>query len=182
MRLKRNPLLLLFLLPFLNSCISNADFDQLDLNAEPIVSFPLVFFELNQLDFLDETGTIELEAASDVSDLDFFESDTFREDLLRADFLFEVKNSFNRSFFINIELLDINNNPTYTFNQIALQPLMPDFVEFRENIIIADHPNVVNTRRVKVTAILTTGSTILDPDVAQRLEFKSSGIFYLKID
>jgi hypothetical protein len=180
MRLKCTSLILLFILPLFNSCINNADFDQIDLNADPIVNIPLVFFELNQLDFLDDTGNVEIQTVTDISDLDFFESATFREDLRRADFFFEIRNTFPRGFRVQIDLLDINDNSTYSFATIFVG-VSEDFIEFRENIIISEVPNVLNTRKLRITINLPPSSEVLDPDVEQVLEFKSAGIFYLTL-
>jgi c-di-GMP-related signal transduction protein len=56
-----------------------------------------------------------------------------------------------------------------------------DFIEFRENIIISEVPNVLNTRKLRITINLPPSSEVLDPDVEQVLEFKSAGIFYLTL-
>jgi len=74
MRIRYTPLIILFILPLFNSCLDNADFDQINFDIEPIVEVPLVFFELNQLDFLDDTGTVEIQTVTDLTDIDFFES------------------------------------------------------------------------------------------------------------
>ena len=81
MRFKCNPLILLLLLPLFSSCVNNADFDQINLDVEPRVVFPLVFFELNQLDFIDDVTNAELTFVSDVTDVEVFQSSTIRDNL-----------------------------------------------------------------------------------------------------
>ena len=51
MKLKYKPLVLLFIVTFLSSCVNNLDFDQINLDHTPIINAPLVFFEATQNDF-----------------------------------------------------------------------------------------------------------------------------------
>jgi hypothetical protein len=40
----------------------------------------------------------------------------FRKSLIQADFFFEINNTINRSFIVDIVLLDGNNQPLYNFS------------------------------------------------------------------
>ena len=178
MRLNRTPLILLFIIPFLNSCINNADFDQVNINAEPILNFPLVYFELNQLDFLDDTGTIEIPTITDVTDVEVFSSSTVRENLGRVDLIYQIENEFERGFIFEIDFLDDAGNVTYSFQNVTV-PSGLNFIEIRENIVIAENPAILNTTQIRVQINLSAASTTLDPDVERRIEFRSTGVFYL---
>lgn len=178
MRLKYKPLILLFILPFLNSCINNADFDQVDVDAEPILNFPLVFFELDQLDFLDDTGTVELSAVADITELDVFQSSLVRNNLGRVDLIFEIENMFGRGFQVEVDFLDDADNVTYSFNNISVAAGL-NFVEIREGIVVNQNPAIFNTTKMRVIVNLVPSSLTLDPDEEKKLEFRSIGIFYL---
>ncbi|MEQ6124572.1 hypothetical protein AAON49_10250 [Pseudotenacibaculum sp. MALMAid0570] len=181
MKLKYTPLILLFLLsPFINSCVSNADFNQVNLDVEPILNFPLVYFELDQSDFLDDTGTIEIQAVADVTELEFFNSTTVRENLTRVDLLFELTNQFDRAFRIEVDFLDIDDNITYSFADIPIGVFTSD-LQVRQNILIADNPQVLNTAKVRVTVNILSTGVVLDPTIERRFKFESVGIFYLDL-
>lgn len=178
MRFKLHPLILLVILPFFNSCINNADFDQINVDVEPILEFPLVFFELDQLDFLDDTGTIEIAAVTDVTDIDVFTSSTVRDNLGRVDLIFQIRNRFERGFQVEVDFLDANDNVTYSFQNISV-PDGLNFVEIRENIVVSQNPNILGTTKVRVIINLTASSVQLDPDIERSFEFRSVGVFYL---
>jgi len=170
MRLKCTPLVLLFILPLFNSCINNADFDQLDeLSAEPIVEIPIVFFDLDQLDFLDDTGTAEIQTVTDVTDLNFFETETFRENLIQVNLEMRARNTFNRTFRIRIQFLDEAGNPTYTFATLAVPFSGDQFITFTEVITIVNNPGVLNTSRARVTITIDPANETLDPEVSFNL-------------
>ncbi len=178
MRFKFKPLILLFILPFIVSCVDNADFNQIDVNIDPIVNAPLVYFELDQLDFLEDTGA-EVVTISDVTDIDIFQTSTIRNNLGRVDLIISMQKDFPRGFQIRIAFLDDNLVPTYELNNIPFAASRTE-IEFRENIGIEANPGILNTTkmRVEIELIPSNGAPI-DPDVNWELEFRSAGIFYL---
>ncbi len=180
MRKRYTPFILLFILPLFNSCVVNADFDQINLDIEPEFSTPLVYFELNQLDFLDDTGTIEIESISDLTDLEIFQSTTVRDNLIRVDFQFEIRNTFDRRFVAEMELLSANDDVVFAFNPLFVQESEQTFFS-RQEIIISENPNILNTRKARVKITLVPVSTSLDPDVERKLEFRSTGEFFLRL-
>lgn len=180
MKIKYTPLLLLFILPFLNSCVNNADFDQIELDIEPVFNTPLVYFELNQLDFLDDTGAIEIQTVTDLTDLEIFQSSVVRDNLIRVNFDFLITNTFNRRFLVQTELLNSSNDVVYAFQPLNIAPGADSFSQ-GENIVVSDNPQILNATRARVTITLVPVTSTLDPDVEQRLEFRSSGTFYLRI-
>ena len=66
MRLKLIPLQIIICITFLVSCTDNLNFDNINLELEPEVTSPLVFFELDQRDFLDENDQ-EITVVSDIT-------------------------------------------------------------------------------------------------------------------
>ena len=49
----------------------------------------------------------------DAQEFDVFRDSFFRKSLRRADFFFEINNTINRSFTVDIVLLDGNDQPLY---------------------------------------------------------------------
>jgi hypothetical protein len=52
--------------------------------------------------------------AGDILNFDVFRDTYFNDSLRRTDFYFEIDNTINRAYRINLYLLDANNSPLYT--------------------------------------------------------------------
>ena len=109
-----NKFLRIFILSiFFLSCSSDLDFDQVnDLMLEPVVIANLTTFDVPANEFV--IGGIEQNVAGDVMNFDIFRDTYFNDSLRRADFFFEINNTINRAYRINLYLLDANNSPLYT--------------------------------------------------------------------
>ena len=91
-----------FSLCFLISCTDNLNFDEINLNVDPILTAPLIYFELNQDDFYNSTTATEIPLITDTSDFRVFKSSAIRNDVFKVVFDFEIENRFDRSFEVNI--------------------------------------------------------------------------------
>lgn len=181
MKFKYKSLVLLFIATLLSGCLNNIDFDQVNLDIEPVINVPLVSFELDQLDFFDVDNSIEIETVTDISDLEIFESSTFQNDLLRFDAIFQMSKDFERIFTVNIDFLDVNDNITFSTATMVLLNTRTR-LDARVNINVSEFPLILNTSKVRIRIRLIPGvSTIIDPDVARKFEFKSVGVFYLRL-
>jgi len=109
-----NKFLRIFILSiFFLSCSSDLDFDQVnDLKLEPVVVANLATFDVPANEFV--IGGFEQNVAGDVMNFDIFKDTYFNDSLRRADFFFEIDNTINRAYRINLYLLDANNSPLYT--------------------------------------------------------------------
>ena len=95
------------------SCSSDLDFDQINqLKLEPVVVLNLATFDVPANEFV--IGGIEQNVAGDVVNFDVFRDTYFTDSLKRADFFFEINNTINRAYRINLYLLDANNLPLFT--------------------------------------------------------------------
>ncbi|MBL4605889.1 MAG: hypothetical protein JKY02_09590 [Flavobacteriaceae bacterium] len=179
MKFKCNPLVLLFITTIFCSCANDLDFDQIDLEHTPVINTPLVFFELDQNDFFDDIGAIEISSVSDISEFRLLESSTIRDHVVFANVLFEVNNQFDRLFNVNVVFLDDNDDVTMSLTQFTILPGDPGF-ELREGISISNNPSFLTSTKIRVTISLVPSGVILDPDIPRTFKFKSSGIFYLR--
>ena len=170
----------IFSLCFLISCTDNLNFDEINLNVEPVLTAPLIYFDLDQNDFFDYTSDTEIPLITDTSDFRVFKSSAIRNDVFKVVFDFEIENRFDRSFEVNIVFCDGNDNITRTipsFN-IAAQDL--NYV-VSDSIEIAAFPVFLTSRKVKVEVKLNPSSSQIDPNIYQIIKFKSTGTFYLSI-
>lgn len=102
-----------FLTIFSLSCSSDLDFDQVnDLKLEPVLVANLATFDVPANQFV--VNGMEQTVAGDLLDFNVFRNSFLNESLTRADFFFEIDNTINRAYRINLYLLDANNSPLYT--------------------------------------------------------------------
>ena len=179
MKFKYKPLVLLFIVTFFSSCVNDLDFDQINLDHTPIINSPLAFFELDQNDFFDEVGAVEITSVTDISEFRLLQSSIVRDNITFANVLFEVNNQFDRFFNVNVVFLDDNDNVTLSLTQFTILPNDPSF-ELREGISISNNPAFLASTKIRVTISLGPSSTTIDPEVPRTFKFKSSGIFYLR--
>lgn len=107
------PLLLLFMIA---SCVEDVDFDQ----AEDFVIFPvlessLIFFNFPASEFQEPTGTAIVTVGDDL-ELDVFNDEFLRDNLIKAEFFFEITNSIDRNFRATIIMYDETDQITYNFD------------------------------------------------------------------
>ncbi|WP_163396049.1 AccI family restriction endonuclease [Flavobacterium limi] len=99
------------------SCSGDLDFDQIDdLKLEPVVVANLTYFNIPAKDFVDNGN--EQSIAFDAQDFNPFRNSLMREELIKAEFNFEIRNTVNRAYKIDLVLIDSQNNTieTLSFN------------------------------------------------------------------
>ncbi|TYP98017.1 hypothetical protein C7447_103185 [Tenacibaculum adriaticum] len=164
------------------SCVKDIDFNQAqDFEITPEVAVSLVKFNLDQNDLV--MGGIEIDSISQSTVFTMLDNTTAQEDLVKIDFQFEVVNTFNRDFEINLIFLDDNDIETYRISTLKINAQDEDF-NYIETLVISDHQEFLLSRKIQVILRLlpsSDGSTI-DPNDPRTFVFKSAGIFYFRID
>ena len=178
MRFKLVPLQIVICIAFLFSCSSNLNFDNINLEIEPEVTIPLVFFELDQRDFLDENDQ-EITVVSDITVFRIFDNTVLKDNLVELTLDFEIENGFDRSFLVDFVFLDEDENITYDVEDFSINTGNLDYSSTR-SIVIETSPEFLNSIKVKVDVVLSPSTTILNPDIEKTFKFRSSGTFYLK--
>ena len=109
-----NKFLALFSLSLLTlSCSSDLDFNQVNnLKLEPVVVANLASFDVPAHQFV--SGGVEQTVSGDLLDFDIFKDSYFNKSLVRADFFFEINNTINRAYKMDLFFLDANNSLIYT--------------------------------------------------------------------
>lgn len=181
-KLKRAPLFLVFIL-MISSCVKHVDFNQIeDLSAKPIIESSLVYFTLDQVDFFDLVNSVEVVTPiNDTSGFTILNSKFVRDNLISTELNIEVNNQFDRQFTVNIVFLDNNNVEVHKFDPIIVAANNQNFSQ-KEAIDISGNEQFLSSTKIRISVELSPSSdgSVLDPNVEQKLEFKSSGIFYLK--
>ena len=108
------------LLLFSFSCASDLDLDQVnDLKLEPVVVANLAYFNIEAKDFV-SSGTGELELIEETTS-DIFNDSFFRRRIKRVDILFELENTIDREYELDLSFLDINGTIIHN-TKINVQP------------------------------------------------------------
>ena len=178
MKFKLVPLQILLCISFFISCTDNLNFDNTNLVLEPVVNTPIVYFELNQNNFLDEFNQ-EISVVSDITVFRILETTILKENLVELKIDFEVENGFNRMFLINMFFLDDDNNITYTVDEFIIDAGDLNYSATR-TILIETTPEFLNSTRFRTDIILPPASTNLNPAIEKVFKFRSSGTFYLR--
>lgn len=182
MRKKQFYCLLAFLSLILGSCVDNIDFSQAeDASITPVVAVSLVNANITQNDLV--VGGSEVGTITQTSVVSILDNGIARNDLDRAVFRFEVNNQFNRDFRINFIFLD--NNDVSTNNDITLNIDANNTSFVQENeIIVANNPEFLNTRKIQVELALLPSSdgSSIDINVPTSFDFKSAGTFYFSFN
>lgn len=175
--LRRYSLLLLGFI--LNSCVENLDFDQGEYNASPVLNSPIVFFNLDQNDFIDTTTNTDILCLTEVSNFTYFAGPFFRDNVERVELSIEVNNQFNRSFTFTMDFLDDNDQVVYSIASFTAPPnqmVTPSITP----IIISDNQNFLNTRKIRIIVKMSASTVPLNPNIIQNVSFKSAGTYYVR--
>ena len=178
MRLKLIPLQIIICITFLVSCTDNLNFDNINLVIEPEYTSPLVFFKLDQRDFLDENNQ-EISVVSDITDFRVLDNTVLKENLVELAIDFEIENGFNRSFLVDFIFLDEDENITYNVDDLSVNAGNLNYSSTR-SILIETTPEFLNSTKIRVDVFLSPSSTILNPDIEKTFKFRSSGTCYIK--
>ncbi|MFY0603629.1 MAG: hypothetical protein JXQ93_06740 [Flavobacteriaceae bacterium] len=175
----KNFLLLFFLSFVFNSCVDNLNFDQIEYSATPIYNSPIIFFDLDQNDFIDSTTNTDILTTEDITNFTYLETSFIRENLEKVELNMEVNNRFDRSFTFSFEFLDENSNGTHPIINFTVNPneiLNPVI----NPILIANNQDFLRTRKIRVRIEMSASTTPLSSTVIQNLSFKSTGTYFIR--
>ncbi|WP_281322534.1 hypothetical protein [Flavobacterium aestivum] len=97
------------------SCSSDLDFNQADqFNIKPVFTTNLAYFPLEANQFI--VDGVEQSTFSYISNVDFFHTGFIRDDLVKTELYFRVKNTINRAYTYNIAFQDANNITIHNVN------------------------------------------------------------------
>lgn len=182
MKKKQVYCLIVFLSLFLNGCVDNIDFSQAeDLEISPAVAVSLVNATITQNELV--VGGAEVGSITQTSVVTILDNSIAQNDLISAVFQFEISNQFNRDFRITFSFLD--ENDVNTNNDITLNIAANDTnFSHEEEIVVANNPTFLNTRKVQVelTLLPSSDGSSIDINVPTSFIFKSAGTFYFNIN
>jgi len=167
----------LLVITFLISCSDDLDFEQInDAQFTQNAVVTGVFFEADQTQFLDASQTNEIDEVSILSSIDFFSGEYIQNNLVKVVFEFEIENTFDRDFQINIIFLNDASQETANVTLTATQnTITTRSVTFEGNPL----NDLKTSSQIILEAKLLPGSTPIDINSTEKLTLKSTAIFTL---
>lgn len=171
---------ILILTIFIFSCSSDLDFEQTEnVSIQPVIVSNLAAFEIQAKEFV--SGGIEQTQFEDVPNFDLFADIFFKNNLTKIDFLFEINNTINRDFVVDLVLLDEVDSPLYTVTipvpaYSGVEKLVIKKEVFETNLAV-----LTSTRKMSFTIRLLPG-TLLTETSPGSLKLRSNVTGYFKIE
>lgn len=170
-----------FLAFFSFSCSSNLDFDQVnDFKSEPVIVANLATFDVAANQFVE--GGVEQIVSGDLMSFDIFNESFLNTNLNRVDFFFEIDNTINRAFKMDLYFLDDTNQVVYRIPfDVPASTGVQNLVTKTE---IFENANLdLLKKSTKIAFIVTMyPGTMLDENSLGSLKLRSSATLYFNIE
>jgi hypothetical protein len=175
-----NRFIAIFILSILSlSCSSDLDFNQVnDLKVEPVVIANLASFDIQANQFV--IGGVEQNLAGDVLNFNVFKDAYFTNALTKADFFFEINNTINRAFQLNLVFLDANNLPIYSIPFDV--PANTSGITKTEIFQNSQLDLLKRTTKIAFVIILPPGVPVLTASSLGSLKLRSSATIYFVLE
>ena len=143
-------------------------------------SVDLVFFDILVNGFV--TNGVEQNLIFDTADVDVFKDNFFRDNLKKVEFLFEMENTINRAYLVNLVFLDNNNQSLHTIQlTIPAYAGVENKVTKTETFENAQLDLLKRTTKIAFTLTMLSG-TPLNQSSPGRLKLRSGITAYLVVE
>lgn len=163
---------------FLFSCSSDLDFNQVnDLVVAPVYVANLSSFDVPAKDFV--TNGIEHSSGFDMEKFDVFRDAFFSNHLTKAEFFFEINNTINRAYTLDLVLRDENYAVLYTTHlTVPAYSGTENKVTYTEVFENAKLNLLKQTKTLGFVFTMTSGPALTENSTGN-LTFKSSATVYM---
>lgn len=163
------------------SCSSDLDFNQVDdLKTEPVVVSNLATFDIPANQFI--SNGIEQTVTGDLMNFDIFKDTYFTSILNRMDFYFEINNTINRAYIINLYFLDANNARLHTISMnVPAYSGAPNIITSDETFENAELDTLKKTTQIVFLITMLPGPPLSENSQGS-LKLRSSGTLYLVVE
>jgi len=160
----------------LSSCLDDLDYEQAeDFEIEPEVVVSLLNFDLTQNELVLANISEPPTVIEDQVLLPSFKNAIVQDDLEILGLEFELSNSFDASFTIDVVFWDELKEETYTVTSIEV-PANTELFTYAEDIVILNNPSFLNSYEVSVKITYNGGE--INEDIEANLIFKSAALLY----
>lgn len=169
------------LLLFSFSCASDLDLDQVnDLKLEPVVVANLAYFNIEAKDFA-SSGSVETVLSKETTS-DIFNDSFFRRRIKRVDILFELENTIDRAYMLDLSFLDINGTIIHN-TKLNVQPYTGIENKVAKTEVFQDANLDILKQTTKIVFKLRMlAGTSLSPSSPGGLKFRSGVTAYIVVE
>jgi hypothetical protein len=162
------------------SCSSDLDFSQAtEAKLEPIVVSNFAAFDVSANKFV--IGGVEQSVLVDVLDYDIFRDTFFKKSLVKADLFFEINNTINRDYIVNLNFLDINNTKLFTIPfDVPAYTGVQNLVTKTEIFEKSKLDSLKQTKKIEFVITMLPGP-LLNASSLGSLKMRSSSTVYLML-
>ncbi|MFC0779270.1 hypothetical protein [Flavobacterium sp. HJSW_4] len=172
---------ILFSVFLLFSCSSDLNFDQVnDFKIEPVFVANLAYFNIPANRLVDDGGT---NIVYDVRDFDVFKDKFFTERLKKAEFNFEVENTIDRTFVLNMLLINEQDQVLETLSfTVPSYKGTPNVIKYPTEVFENARLDLLKqTQRIGFVVLIAAGPP-LNSESQGNLRLRSSATAYLVIE
>jgi hypothetical protein len=165
---------------FLESCVRDVDFDQVDdIEINTIHNVSLIHFDMESSNFLDDFGN-EVLMSSDTIALPIFGGNYTVNYLNQAELKYKFSNSFDRNVSLEIEFLDVYNGSLFTLQKINIDVNISNF-EVTQELDDFELQRFFDTERIVVNLKLSNSSLPLDKNQTYLFSSQMAVLLYYKV-
>lgn len=172
---------MLILLLFSFSCASDLDFDQVnDVKIEPVFIANLAYFDILANQFVN--GGVEQTVIFDVPTVDVFNDSFFRQRLKKIELSYEMINTIQRAYSVELVFLDRNNQPVHTLDFfVPAYTGVENKISKTETFEYAQLDLLKKTTKIAFTLRMFPGTPLTESSTGS-LKMRSSVTAYLVIE
>ncbi|MCM8567794.1 hypothetical protein NE848_00255 [Gramella jeungdoensis] len=160
----------------LTSCFKDVDFEQAqDIKLAPDLEVDLLFYQLNENDFLDSETNAFSPVIRDTVRLEFLDDDYIQDGLMYAEFRFRHENSFPNDIKSKIRFLNKAGREQFSVNY-DIPAGSTDSLSVVDTLHVMEGGNIEKVRRsiLMVVELEMPGG---GKDIKGELDFSSKGLF-----
>ena len=163
------------------SCASDLDFEQVNtIKLEPVVVTSLAFFDVKETQFV--VNGADRNIIFDASTIQIFDDSFFRQRLQKVELFYELENTINRAFSLNVLFLDKDNQPVHTINLAIPSYAGVENRNAKTDIFESARLDLLKrTTRITFTIVMLPGRTLTSSSVGN-LKMRSGVTAYLVIE
>ena len=159
---------------FFTSCFKDVDFDQAqDIQLTPDLEASLLFYTIDETDFLDSETNVFTPVIRDTVRLEFLDDDYIQDGLMQAEFRFKHENRFPYLIRSRIRFLSENDRRQFSVNY----EIPPGSVEMPSVIDTIHVVDDIRTVRRSIKMLVELEMIGGEKGIDGELDFSSKGLF-----
>lgn len=162
------------------SCVKDTNFDEAEnITLTPVVELDLIYFNAEAGEFFDSITNTSILTLRDTTEIRFLDGTEVQESLVRAEFLFNFTNSIPRTFDVDFQFLNEQNEETYSTGTMVNQGTVdtPVTTQFIQNVEGEEILQLTMADRVVVSVTIPSS----DASLQGVLNLQSKTTYYLEI-